>query len=111
MKLFIASFLMLTFTFGASAACFHVSATVFERKPNGETWGAKGGLPDIKACFYDDSGFQCKANKKDNAFCEDSLSCDFGILYFPNTSADVELLDIDINDHDPLLSHRTLDQG
>jgi len=93
-------FLSMMLSSFAYSSCFQVTVQVSENKPNGDSWDANGGLPDLKACFNDDWGYRCKVKSKEKAYCKDTLRCDLGIIRFTATSTEVELIDLDFRDHD-----------
>ena len=100
-KIFLAT-LFLVASQASFGACFDVSVSINETKPDNSTWDGNGGLPDLKACFTDEWGYRCKVKEKKEPYCKDTLSCDLGVIYFIGSSTEIELTDIDVNNDDPI---------
>jgi len=86
----------------ASASCYQVSVQINENKPNGSYWDRDEGKPDLKACFIDNRSALCTIGKNGKSLCEDSLSCDLGIIYFSGTTSNVVLTDLDLTSDDAI---------
>jgi hypothetical protein len=84
-----------------------VSATVTlrDKKPNGKTWDAMYGAPDVALCYVAGGTKTCIPGGKSSvepgipAHCQDSLTCSFQV---PANATEFEIVDIDMASNDPV---------
>jgi hypothetical protein len=105
MKLILVIF-SLIFSHSVSASCFNLSVEIDNRKPNGDAWDIGDGAPDVKVCFEDGWGYRCKVRtispKEYEPWCKNTYNCDLGLVYFSSDKVNIEVIDVDKIDDDPI---------